>query len=1328
VLATRQVVDGMDKLTRMEDALQGNPSTRSPEQHRAAFDTIMVEVGVAHENQTVYFNSNAPIYNGECPVVLPDLSMHKNMLTKTIEKEPDLYDYRDLETSLGVSFGRCIQTGFNDYGSPTSPGLVAGDEESLILFARVFDKIIDMGRETPWGNEARHVTLLDPQDYTFQLRNTVLDPKYTVSTRVRAARNLRGFRLPPACTAEERRNLEDIIARSIVEAGIIQAGEYKGDYYPLNSSESYAPKRDGENGGSLSMEQQHAMESSHMVFTEPRSPAMIASDYHRDWPDARGVYCNEDKDFFVWVNEKDHMRVFTTGDGGNIQDTFLRFCEAIQLVEGSLNEQSPSAPSQDFMYSERLGYATTCPSNLGTGMRVSVKMRLPLLSDRPDFQQLLMYLMLQSKVMGKDRGAFVIANYECLGRTEVELCNCVIDGADMLIKMEKLLESGEPIVSDFYAIKTAYERGDVYPEIPPFPEEVCPERIPDLVPHQTLLARALKMNPSCYHRYKRKETGLGVPFARCIKSGIDIRGLPGTKSCGLVAGDEECYDLFKVVFDAVIELRHDMDGYHRTMSHVTGCDPDLIRNVNLDPEGKFIHSTSLRTARNISGYRLPPSCNISERREVEKLAVQSMLKVGLKDPKYVGGYFPLTGSKSWKDKAGGMVEEEFEHLQKNHLVFGEPNSPHLIAGGFHRDWPDARGVFYNADQNFQAWLNQEDHVRFIANEMSSNVKDIFIRLYEGIDLMSEALIDMEKNFAHTKRLGYLTTSPSNLGTGLKVSVMMRLPLLSNRDDFVTIVHMLKLHPRMGTGDGEGMVEISNIDRLGRTEVELVNLVIHGLEKIIALEDSLQRDHKTNVNTLVREIRATHESDGVYDSSYFPNDACPVVLPDLSLHHNLFSQVMQETPDIYYDYREQATERGVTFGRCIKVGMITHGTSKTPGVVAGDEESYSKFSSIFYPVIERLHSPYHPDVDFILSDKHNTNLDPSSLLSVQVDTQDKHIVSTRVRAARNLNGFRLPPSCNIKERRKIEEFVVRALLSLQGQYKGDYYPLSGSESYESKHGGMTTRQEDDMKTTHMLFFEPDSPELIVSGYHRDWPDARGVFCNDSKDFFVWVNEKDHMRICTLSMGGDIQDAFLRFSETVQMVEKSLNAQNQHFMHSERLGYITTCPSNLGTGLRVSVMMRLPLLTGRDDFTSIIEMLRLNSRGGSAEGVVEISNLDRLGRTEVELSNVVIYGADQLAWMERRLEQGDEIDERTTMLEKEKKNTMTNFAYVASSYHANLTRGVASTFEPDPASLEENKKVSYRGDKALPTMQVPPEQYTKKVDVTSTAKKSKACSIM
>ena len=55
----------------------------------------------------------------------------------------------------------------------------------------------------------------------------------------------------------------------------------------------------------------------------------------------------------------------------------------------------------------------------------------------------------------------------------------------------------------------------------------------------------------------------------------------------------------------------------------------------------------------------------------------------------------------------GMSADDQEDLRKNHLLFGEPNSEQLVSGGFHHEWPDARGVFFNHDRDVLAWVNQE---------------------------------------------------------------------------------------------------------------------------------------------------------------------------------------------------------------------------------------------------------------------------------------------------------------------------------------------------------------------------------------------------------------------------------------------------------------------------------------------------------------------------------------------------------------------------------------------------------------------------------------------
>ena len=109
----------------------------------------------------------------------------------------------------------------------------------------------------------------------------------------------------------------------------------------------------------------------------------------------------------------------------------------------------------------------------------------------------------------------------------------------------------------------------------------------------------------------------------------------------------------------------------------------------------------------------------------------------------------------------------------------------------------------------------------------------------------------------------------------------------------------------------------------------------------------------------------------------------------------------------------------------------------------------------------------------------------------------------------------------------------------------------------------------------LFREGDR-FLESSGLNRDWPSGRGIFHNDNKTFLVWVNEEDQLSIISMQPGADILAVFTRLSTAAGLIE-----QVAKFAHDDHLGYITSCPTNLGTALRASVHIKLPLLGKQKD---------------------------------------------------------------------------------------------------------------------------------------------------
>lgn len=128
-------------------------------------------------------------------------------------------------------------------------------------------------------------------------------------------------------------------------------------------------------------------------------------------------------------------------------------------------------------------------------------------------------------------------------------------------------------------------------------------------------------------------------------------------------------------------------------------------------------------------------------------------------------------------------------------------------------------------------------------------------------------------------------------------------------------------------------------------------------------------------------------------------------------------------------------------------------------------------------------------------------------------------------------------------------------------------------------------------------------------------------------------------------------FERFCKAINAIEVELKKDGYEYMFSDHLGYILTCPSNLGTGIRAGCHVRLPLLQKHPKFKKLISDLRLQKRGtggvdtntGSDEGWCDISNADRMGSSELELVQNVVNGIHLLCAMEEALEQNKDIND-------------------------------------------------------------------------------------
>jgi creatine kinase len=420
-----------------------------------------------------------------------------------------------------------------------------------------------------------------------------------------------------------------------------------------------------------------------------------------------------------------------------------------------------------------------------------------------------------------------------------------------------------------------------------------------------------------------------------------------------------------------------------------------------------------------------------------------------------GDYFPLRNSKSYVPKPSGMSADEEAALRTEGVLFEAPDSAKLLSAGVGRNWPDGRGLFVNEAKNVVVWFNQEEHARVMAMQSGADMREVFERFCVALTSCDDVMKSEGYTWMHNEHLGYIVADPANLGTGLRACVTLRLPKLSARKDFKEICSAMKLTARAGGTSGVEW-EIFNSERLGVSEVDLVNTVIEGAAKLVRMEEALGAG--SPVHEFIPGLGET-------PLLGLPLET-PEIMPDLSEHTGTLAMVLKKSPAIYDLLQSKVTKKGLTLAMCIKAGV----DKDHPVPFAGDEDSYEVFSALFDPVIDVLHGGYAPTA------KHTTDLDASAL-GGPVDVSGKYVVSTKVEASRSIRGLRLFPVCKKTERREAERVLCKALLGLDGALKGDYYPLMASQSYIPKPAGMSAAEQ---STLGGLLFGPPDAALLAAG--------------------------------------------------------------------------------------------------------------------------------------------------------------------------------------------------------------------------------------------------------
>ncbi len=229
-----------------------------------------------------------------------------------------------------------------------------------------------------------------------------------------------------------------------------------------------------------------------------------------------------------------------------------------------------------------------------------------------------------------------------------------------------------------------------------------------------------------------------------------------------------------------------------------------------------------------------------------------------------------------------------------------------------------------------------------------------------------------------------------------------------------------------------------------------------------------------------------------------------------------------------------------------------------------------------------------------------------------------IISTRIRFARNLREFPFPCRLSIDKKCKIAGIVKDAVLNGNSAISDRFQYIQMSELTQEEAVSLVER--------HLV-----SPEFISDRQ------GRGLLLLDNESVSIMINEEDHIRIQVIKSDMDLDGTYSLADKIDTLLDEQLN-----FAFNDNLGYLTQCPTNIGTGMRASLMMHLPALKENGAMGKIsasLAKLGLTLRGMYGEGtepggaIYQLSNQVTLGISEQEAIKNLRDIAVQLITQER-----------------------------------------------------------------------------------------------
>ncbi|XP_073812016.1 uncharacterized protein isoform X9 [Musca autumnalis] len=517
------------------------------------------------------------------------------------------------------------------------------------------------------------------------------------------------------------------------------------------------------------------------------------------------------------------------------------------------------------------------------------------------------------------------------------------------------------------------------------------------------------MKPSVYEKIKRRQTRLDHNLFDVIWPALrktsKERHLEEDINCGTIAPDFDVYVVFQEFMVPLIKDMHCMSVTadfkpHPRIAYFPMQNAERLNTAyfTFEDESNLVVRCLVECSRNLDTFELPLNLTIGQIEQAERLIMAKIFTTAFIeaiDEEEPGSYYTLTEVLEDNSEVYDMLNEYGLLIplldQKDPVQQAESIAFHGAL------WPYGRGVYVSASNNMALWLNCEEHLRIISTTTSKDAADIgsvYTRVGRCISFLEQQL-----HFKESYLLGYLQSRPSYLGTGLKMTTIVRLPNLMKEMDNLRHLCSVRGLALTTNRNSKLSVRLINMQSMGSVEHMLFQDYCTAVTNILSLEKDMSLTNSKHIaSMLVKIFRRKIENHSFEENPIFKTEQGKYLAENLADPLiKALTQVAQKRPQdpLQYltNYLQTFVAQRNTNGRTVVQAAVHSGSSHTDSTGLANDSPIEQKQII--PTARMNGHVTHDKTEDIETDTLQQQIDDEdadeaeSALSKRLEERDEH---------------------------------------------------------------------------------------------------------------------------------------------------------------------------------------------------------------------------------------------------------------------------------------------------------------------------------------------------